>query len=131
MDKMQFIKEIYERYSLIGNEDIFKLQLGGKTTPIVTKTGIQKIAAQEAFKYTFDVVMVTPDYCAVKCSVFSKDGEELACSFGSAEKANVRNAAKYYIEMAEKRAKARTILIAINAHGYLYSEDEADEFKKQ
>jgi hypothetical protein len=33
--------------------------------------------------------------------------------------------------MAEKRAKARAILIAINAHGYLYSEDEADEFKKQ
>ena len=131
MTKTEFIKEIYDRYSLIGNEDIFKLQLGGKTTPIVTKTGIRKIAAQEGFKYSFDVVMVTPDYCAVKCSVFSKNGEELACSFGSAEKANVRNAAKYYIEMAEKRAKARAILIAIDAHGYLYSEDEADDFKQQ
>lgn len=131
MTKTEFIKEIYERYSLIGNEDIFKLQMGGKTTPIVTKTGIQKIAGSEGFKYNFDIVQVTPDYCAVKCSVFSKDGEELASSFGSAEKANVRNAAKYYLEMAEKRAKARAVLIAINAHGYLYSEDEADDFKKQ
>jgi len=109
----------------------FKLTHGNKVTPIVTKTGIQKIASQEGFKYSFDVVIVSTDYCAVKCAVFSKDGEELSCSFGSAEKSNVRNAAKYYLEMAEKRAKARAVLIAIDAHGYLYSEDEADDFKQQ
>jgi len=33
--------------------------------------------------------------------------------------------------MAEKRAKARAVLIAIGAHGYLYSEDESDDFKQQ
>jgi len=137
MDKMQFIKEIYERYSLIGNEDIFKLQNRDKKTgeikitPIVTKTGIQKIAAAENFKYSFDVVSFDPEYCAVKCTLANKDGEELASSFGSAEKANVRNPTKYYLEMAEKRAKARAVLIAIGAHGYLYSEDESDDFKQQ
>lgn len=130
MNKTEFIKEIYERYNLIGNEDIFKLELGGKITPIVTKTGIQKITAQEQIRYSFNVVSVNSDYCAVQCTVFSKDGEELSTSFGSAEKCNVKNPTRYYLEMSEKRAKARAVLIAIGAHGYLYSEDEADDFKQ-
>jgi hypothetical protein len=33
--------------------------------------------------------------------------------------------------MAEKRAKDRVILKLLNAHGHLYSEEEADEFKRQ
>ena len=130
MNNLEFIKKIYTDYNLIGDEDIFKLKLGSKTIPIVTKTGIQKIAAEEQYEYNFDVVSIGLDYCAVKCTV-TKDSKFMSCSFGSAEKANVRNAAKYYLEMAEKRAKARAVLIAIGAHGYLYSEDESDEFKQQ
>lgn len=130
MNKIEFIKKIYTDYDLVGDEDIFKLTHGNKATPIITKTGIQKIVQKELFSYAFDVISVTPDYCAIKCTVF-KDGSELSSSFGSAEKSNVRNNSKYYLEMAEKRAKARAILIAIDVHGYLYSEDEADEFKKQ
>ena len=129
MNKIEFIKKIYEDYDLVGDEDIFKLTHGSKITPIITKTGIQKIVSKEKFQYSFDIVLVTPDYCAVKCTIL-KNGEELSSSYGSAEKSNVRNASKYYLEMAEKRAKARAILIAIDVHGYLYSEDEADEFKK-
>ena len=129
MNKIEFIKKIYEEYSLIGDEDIFKLTHGKKVTPIVTKTGIQKIASKEKFDYSFDVVSVGSEYCAVKCTI-SKDGVILSSSFGSAEKCNVRNPTRYYLEMAEKRAKARAVLIAIDAHGYLYSEDEADDFKK-
>lgn len=131
MKKLEFIKQIYETYNLIGDEDIFKLTHGNKVTPIVTKTGIQKIAAQEQFKYDFTDVLISSEYCAVKCTITDKNGLFLSCSYGSAEKANVRNSAKYYLEMAEKRAKARAVLIAIGAHGYLYSEDEADEFKQQ
>jgi len=131
MKKIDLIKRIYEDYELIGDEDIFKLTHGNKTTPIITKTGIQKIAALEKYNYSFDVVVAEPDYCAVKCTILSKSGEELASSFGSAEKSNVRNTSKYYLEMAEKRAKARAVLIAIGAHGYMYSEDEADEFKQK
>ena len=127
MNKIEFIKQIYNKYNLIGDEDIFKLTHGNKVTPIVTKTGIQKIASFEGFQYSFDVVRVDVDYCAIKCTI-SKDGIILSSSFGSAEKSNVRNTSKYYLEMAEKRAKARAVLIAIDAHGYLYSEDEADEF---
>ena len=129
MKKIELIKRIYEDYELIGDEDIFKLQHGKKVTPIITKTGIQKIAAMEKYSYDFEVVSVGSDYCAVKCTV-TKDGSILASSFGSAAKCNVKNPTRYYLEMAEKRAKARAVLIAIGAHGYMYSEDEADEFKQ-
>lgn len=129
MNKIDFIKGIFEKYNLIGDEDIFKLKHGSRVTPIITKTGAQKIATAEGFSYSFDVIKCDPEYCAVKCSIL-KNGEVLATSFGSAEGANVRNAQKYYLEMAEKRAKVRAILIAIDAHGYLYGEEEADDFKR-
>jgi len=125
MNKKEFLRGIFEKYNLSKDEDIFALH----GTAIITKTGIQKIASKEKLNYSFDVIKVESEYCAVKCTV-SSDNKVLAVSFGSAEKANVKNAQKYYLEMAEKRAKARAILIAIDAHGYLYSEDEADDFKK-
>jgi hypothetical protein len=130
MNKLDKIKQIFEAYSLVADEDIFKLTLGGKTTPIITKTGIQKIASKEKYKYTFEVIVCTPDYCAVRCTVSDSNGEELAQSFGSAEAKNVRNPTKYYLEMAEKRAKVRAVLIALDVHGYIYSEEEADDFKQ-
>ena len=125
MTKKEVLRAIYEKYQLSKDEDIFLLH----GTAIITKTGIQKITSAERFNYDYDIVRVDPEYCAVKCTV-SKDGFILSTSFGSAERANVKNAQKYYLEMAEKRAKARAVLIAIDAHGYLYGEDEADDFKK-
>ena len=130
MKKLEFIKKIYEDYNLIGDEDIFKLTHGNKTTPIITKTGIQKIIAKEKYNYFFEVINSEPDYCAIKCTITDNTGTFLASSFGSAEKSNVKNTSKYYLEMAEKRAKARAVLIAIGVHGYMYSEDEADDFKQ-
>jgi hypothetical protein len=38
--------------------------------------------------------------------------------------------AAYVYAMAEKRAKDRVILKLIELHGYVYSEEEADEFKQ-
>lgn len=125
--KKEFLREVFTKYNLNKDEDVFALH----GTAIITKTGVQKIASAEGLQYAFDVIKCEPDYCAIKCTVSSKQGEPIAVSFGSAEKANVKNSQKYYLEMAEKRAKARAVLIAIDAHGYLYSEDEADDFKKQ
>jgi len=52
-----------------------------------------------------------------------------AYSFGEATPKNCKNA--YPVAMAEKRAKDRVILKLLCAHGYLYSESEADEFVEQ
>ena len=117
---------MFNKYALNKDEDIFALH----GTAIITKTGIQKIVAAEKLQYRFKVIKCEPDYCAVLCKVSSDGGAVTAESFGSAEKSNVKNSQKYYLEMAEKRAKARAVLIAIDAHGYLYSEDEADDFKR-
>ena len=127
MTRKETLRAIYEKYNLSKDEDIFALH----GTAIITKTGMQKIVTFEGFNYTFDVISCTPDFCAVKCTVIDKQGKELSTSFGSAEKSNVKNAQKYYLEMADKRAKVRAVLIAIDAHGYLYSEEEADDFKRQ
>lgn len=52
---------------------------------------------------------------------------QTAWSIGEASPANNKNSYPY--AMAEKRAKDRVILKLLNAHGALYSEDEADDFK--
>lgn len=130
MNKREFLRSVFEKYALNKDEDIYVLKHGAKSTVVITKTGIQKIASKEQLTYDFHTVVCQPDYCAIKCVVRDKDGKPLAVSYGSAEEANVKNSGKYYLEMAEKRAKARAVLIAIDAHGYLYSEDEADDFKK-
>jgi hypothetical protein len=59
---------------------------------------------------------------------FGKLGERTEWSFGEAATYNNKNA--YPAAMAEKRAKDRVILKLLNAHGALYSEAEADEFKQ-
>jgi hypothetical protein len=55
-------------------------------------------------------------------------GEHVEYSFGEASPKNNKNS--YPIAMAEKRAKDRVILKLLAAHGDLYSEEEADDFKQ-
>ena len=54
-------------------------------------------------------------------------GEASAWSIGEAAPANNKNA--YPWAMAEKRAKDRVILKLVGLHGFVYSEEEADDFK--
>lgn len=60
--------------------------------------------------------------------VSGRMGDHTEYSFGEAAPKNNKNA--YPIAMAEKRAKDRVILKLLSAHGTLYSEDEADDFKQ-
>lgn len=48
-------------------------------------------------------------------------------SIGEASSSNCKNA--YLYAMAEKRARDRVILKLIGLHGFVYSEEEADDFK--
>jgi hypothetical protein len=60
--------------------------------------------------------------------VTGKKGERSVSSFGEATPKNNRNA--YPVAMAEKRAVDRVILKLLAVHGDLYSEEEADDFKR-
>jgi len=64
----------------------------------------------------------------VSVLVGGKLGDHVEYSFGEASPKNNKNA--YPIAMAEKRAKDRVILKLLAAHGDLYSEEEADDFKQ-
>lgn len=61
--------------------------------------------------------------------VVGKLGDFEQWSIGEASPKNNKNA--YAFAMAEKRAKDRVILKLLNIHGILYSEAEADDFKRQ
>ena len=56
-------------------------------------------------------------------------GDRGAWSIGEAAPYNTTN--KYPYAMAEKRAKDRVILKLLELSGDVYSEEEADEFKKK
>lgn len=96
---------------------------------VVKHKALERIAVEK--KITFDRPAIiehdSVGKIAVVC-VFAKMGDREEWSFGEAAPANNKNA--YVFSMAEKRGKDRCILKLLNAHGALYSEDEADDFAK-
>lgn len=64
----------------------------------------------------------------VSGTVYGNDGNTVTeWSIGEAHPSNNRNA--YIYAMAEKRGKDRVILKLSGLHGFVYSEDESDDFK--
>ncbi|MDF7810780.1 hypothetical protein [Hymenobacter sp. YC55] len=98
---------------------------------IIRRTGIEKIAAKEGIRITFEVCTAQADYAAVKATAKKPVGTKFITveSFGSACQATSQN--KYYLEMAEKRAKSRVILQISDLYQEgVYGEDEADDFAR-
>ena len=123
------LKELYLYYNL-NKEDVFKHQQFGFI--IITRTGIEKIMAKDDIRLEYEVVRCEIDFCAVKCTAtkFTKDQKIISIpTFGTAQPKNCQST--YYLEMAEKRAKARAVLQITNFYSLgVYSEVESDEFKK-
>jgi hypothetical protein len=125
------IKKFKEKYKLDSN-DFWDLTRGGKSTWIIKHNALEKIAAQEKYTWKLDVLNFSPDV-VVKCIAETNDEEDafeyrVVESLGESSSKNTMNSYPY--AMAEKRAVDRCILKLLNAHAYLYSESEADEFKK-
>ncbi|OQW34135.1 MAG: hypothetical protein A4E20_11925 [Nitrospira sp. SG-bin2] len=70
----------------------------------------------------------TADKIAVICVTGHMGVERSEWSFGEAAPSNNKNAYPY--AMAEKRAKDRVILKLVGLAGFVYSEEEADDFKE-
>jgi hypothetical protein len=99
-------------------------------TRVVLHKALEKIAAHH--KIVFDQPQI------IACDVKAKEavicvtghmGEATEWSIGEAAPYNTNNS--YPFAMAEKRAKDRVILKLVGLHGDVYSEAEADEFKRQ
>jgi len=102
-------------------------------TAVVYHKTLERIAASA--KITFDepkIIRAERDEAIIQ--VTGRMGERVEWSIGEALiGVNYRVSGKqaaYVYAMAEKRAKDRVILKLIELHGYVYSEEEADEFKQ-
>tara|TARA_R110001583_G_scaffold51316_4_gene160325 strand:+ start:2895 stop:3287 length:393 start_codon:yes stop_codon:yes gene_type:complete len=126
--KNKRLKELYKYYEL-NTEDVFKHKSFGFI--IITRTGIDKIVAKANIKLNYEVVVCERDFCAVKCTAtMERNGNVVSIpTYASAQPKNCQST--YYLEMAEKRSKARAVLQITNFYSLgVYSEIESDEFKK-
>jgi hypothetical protein len=102
-------------------------------TAVIYHKTLERIAAQA--QIVFDepkIIRAERDEAVIQ--VTGRMGERVEWSIGEALiGVNYRVSGKqaaYVYAMAEKRAKDRVILKLIELHGYVYSEEEADEFKQ-
>ena len=96
---------------------------------IIKHKALEKIATNAGITYS-DCTVYPPqpgqEHFAV--SLIGHLGDRSEWSIGEASPKNSKN--NYYFAMAEKRAKDRVILKLLGLHAYIYSEEEADEFKE-
>ena len=125
------IKEKYHHYGL-DKEDVFKHQ----HYVIITRSGIDKIQAQENILINYEVINCERDFCVVKAKAYKESGEATIQTFGSALKGEGfkdGNCNTWYVmEMAEKRAMSRAVLKLTGFYELgVFGEDESEEFKQK
>ena len=126
--KQEFLHELVKANGLDEGEDIYQLTKGGKKTPIITRTGIEKIQYNNSIKVTFDWISMSKDYACIKAT--ATKGDLVIETFGSAWHGQGGNCmSNYVLEMAEKRGLARVVLKVVGAGKYgVYGKDESDDF---
>src|SRR3954469_4884013 len=102
-------------------------------TAVIYHKALERIAAQAKIQFdTPSIVRAERDEAVIL--VTGRMGERMEWSIGEAligtnYRVSGRQAA-YVYAMAEKRGKDRVILKLIELHGLVYSEEEADEFRR-
>ena len=97
-------------------------------TPVILHKALERIAEYSNIVFGEPTIVEANSQAkvAVMC-VTGTMGDKTAWSIGESEPSNTTNSYPY--AMAEKRAKDRVILKLIGASGFVYSEEEADDFK--
>lgn len=120
------VKELCDTYGIDRSE---VWQLPGGRAYAIKHAAIERIAAQE--NIVFDEPRIIESSSADKTVVLygtATKGDIKEWTFGEASPANNKNA--YPFAMAEKRLKDRLTLKLVAAHGYFYSEEDADDFRQ-
>jgi hypothetical protein len=122
------IKAFMDKFG-VASDEIWPVP-GGKTYAIMHKA-LQRIAREQGIVITVNVVEqlsnLEQGFAVVKA--FGKLGDGFVESYGEASPKNNRN--QYPLAMAQKRAEDRVILGLLSVYGDVYSEEEADDFKRQ
>ena len=120
----ELIDKFKNKYKLSGS-DFWELNRGGRELMIIKHNAVERIAMQENISWTLTIENFAPDV-VVKCCATWKDNH--IESFGECTAQNNKNSFPY--AMAEKRAVDRCVLKLLNAHAYIYSDSESDDFKQ-
>lgn len=122
------IKELAQKYNL-SKDDFWELKRGTRSMWIITHDACEKIAAKENIQFGAPTIYRDSN-TDVAIVGDAKRGNKIIWSTGEASPKNCK--APYPFAMAEKRLKDRLVLKLINAYEYgIYSDSEADNFKKQ
>jgi len=112
----------------VGTDEIWAVP-GGRAYA-VKHAALERIAFQNSIHFALPQILENDGANGVVAMLVTATmGDFSTWSIGEAAPKNNKNA--YAWAMAEKRAKDRCILKLLNIHGVLYSEDEADDFKRQ
>lgn len=121
--RIETFRRLFIQYDL-NKEDVFKQTRNGRDIITITRTGIDKIQAAEKVSVFYKVVQIDliAGAVGIRATAHHPNGTSVV-TFGSATKENCAN--KHYLEMAEKRARARAVLMIAGfyAHG-VFGEDE-------
>ena len=123
------LTQLYKKYNLT-KDDVFKHQ----HYVIITRTGIEKIEAQENIQINYEFVKCESNFAVIKAiGILDKRKME---TFGSALKGEtykLGNTNTWYVaEMAEKRAFSRIVLKLTGFYALgVFGEDESEDFKKK
>ena len=132
--RRDFLNALVKENGLIPDEDIHKLQRGGKVIPIIKRTGIEKIQYMNRITVTFEEKILERDFAVIKATAEMEGQYDTFRieTYGSALFGKGGNCTNNYLaEMAEKRAYARAVLKVTGAYKFgVYAEDESDDFKK-
>ena len=127
--EVEKLKEMYAKYNLT-KADVFKHQ----HYIILTRSGVEKISAQENIDITYEVINSEPNFAVVKATAIK--GEKIVETFGSALKgAGFKDGSTntwYVMEMAEKRALSRATLKMTGLYEQgVFGQDESESFKRK
>lgn len=123
------LTELYKKYNLT-KDDVFKHQ----HYVIITRTGIEKIEAQENILIKYKSIVSEPNFAVVQA--FGELNDRKMETFGSALKGPTfkdGNTNTWYVaEMAEKRAFSRIVLKLTGFYALgVFGEDESEDFKQK
>lgn len=118
----------------VDSDEIWAIK-GSNSSFAIKHSALERVAAEQGI--TFDI----PHFAEkdglnrnVALLVVGHMGERSEWSIGEASPHNYKThekVAAYPYAIAEKRAKDRVILKLLNTHGTVYSEEEADDLKRQ
>lgn len=119
------VLEFMEKYG-VASDEIWEVH---GSSWVVKHKALERVAAEVGIVWDKPELKVC-DMAAglIAILVGGRLGDHTEYSFGEASPKNNKNS--YPIAMAEKRAKDRVILKLLATHGDLYSEEEAEDFKR-